>query len=137
MLDLSSGSYQRHAETFFSEALEVDITPLYRRFLSLLRNQAQILDAGCGSGRDARAFAKRGYAVTAHNASTALVALAERHVGEPVHCLRFQDLAWQGRGSTATGAALTCCMCPGAKLQDVAQRLCSALKPGGVLCAPF
>ena len=109
------------------------MTPLYRRFLSLLRNQAQILDAGCGSGRDARAFAKRGYAVTAFDASPALVALAERHVGEPVHCLRFQDVAWQ-EAFDRIWACASLLHVPAAELPDVMRRMRNALKPRGVLC---
>ena len=41
-----------------------------------------ILDAGCGFGRDALAFAKPGYSVTAFDAFPTLVALAEQHIGQ-------------------------------------------------------
>jgi ubiquinone/menaquinone biosynthesis C-methylase UbiE len=33
------------------------MTPLYGRFLPMLPDEAAILDAGCGSGRDALCFA--------------------------------------------------------------------------------
>ena len=69
--------------------------PLYQRFLPRLPDQAQILDAGCGSGRDAKAFANLGYQVTAFDASPALIAPAETHLGQPVQRLRFQDITWQ------------------------------------------
>ena len=38
---------------------------------------ARILDAGCGSGRDAKAFAALGHRVTAFDASPELAALAQ------------------------------------------------------------
>ena len=112
------------------------MTPLYRRFLPLLPDQAHILDAGCGSGRDASAFAKLGHSVTAFDASPALIALAETHLGQPVQCLRFQDITWQEQfdGIWACASLLHV---PAAELPDVMQRLCKALKPGGILYASF
>jgi 2-polyprenyl-3-methyl-5-hydroxy-6-metoxy-1,4-benzoquinol methylase len=95
--DLNDDYYQQHADTFFDDTVEVDMTPLYGRFLPLLADGAAILDAGCGSGRDALAFAMLGYSVTAFDASPALVALAENHSGRAVHCLRFQDITWQAQ----------------------------------------
>ena len=136
MPDLNDDYYQQHAETFFADTCEVDMTPLYRRFLPLLADQAQILDAGCGSGRDASAFAKLGHQVTAFDASPALIALAEPHLSQPVHCLRFQDITWQDQfdGIWACASLLHV---PVAELPDVMQRLCNALKPRGILYASF
>jgi hypothetical protein len=45
--------YKQHATSFFDETVGVDMTPLYGRFLPMLPDEAAILDAGCGSGRDA------------------------------------------------------------------------------------
>ena len=112
------------------------MTPFCRRFLTPLRNQAQILDTNCGSGHDARAFADLGHRVTAFDASPALVALAETHLGQPVQCLRFQDITWQEQfdGIWACASLLHV---PAAELPDVMKRLCKALKPDGVLYASF
>jgi SAM-dependent methyltransferase len=63
------------------------MTPLYGRFLPMLPDEAAILYAGCGSGRDALSFARLGPRVTAFDASPSLVSLAERHLGQPVQCL--------------------------------------------------
>ena len=114
----------------------MDMSPLSGRFLPLLPDDSLILDAGCGSGRDALAFAKLGYAVTAFDASPALVALAEQHYGQPVQCLRFQDVAWQSEfdGIWACASLLHV---PEAELPDVMQRLRNALKPQGILYASF
>ena len=122
--------------TFFADTVDVDMTPLYRCFLPLLPEQARILDAGCGSGRDAAAFATLGHRVTAFDASPALAALAARHLGQPVQCLRFQDIAWQG-AFDGIWACASLLHVPGAGLPDVMQRLCRALKPDGVLYASF
>lgn len=49
------------------------MSPLYRRFFDRLPDGAHILDAGCGSGRDATAFATKGFRVTALDASEAVI----------------------------------------------------------------
>jgi SAM-dependent methyltransferase len=136
MPDVSCAYYEQHAHTFFDDTVEVDMTPLYSRFLPLLGDRAAILDAGCGSGRDSLAFAKLGYSVTAFDASPALVALAGRHIGQPVHCLRFQDLTWRDafEGIWACASLLHV---PSVELGDVMGRLRAALKPGGILYASF
>jgi SAM-dependent methyltransferase len=136
MPDVNIDYYQQNAGTFFADTVEVDMLPLYRRFLPLLPEQARILDAGCGSGRDAKAFSALGHQVTAFDASPALVALAERELEQPVQCLRFQEITWQDEfdGIWACASLLHV---PAVELPDVLQRLCKALKAGGILYASF
>ena len=136
MPGLNDDYYQQNAATFFADTSEVDMTPLYRRFLPLLAERARILDAGCGSARDAKAFADLGHQVTAFDASPALVALAERKLGQPVRCLRFQEITWQDEfdGIWACASLLHV---PAVELPDVMQRLCRALGPNGILYASF
>ena len=61
--------YNRNADSFFESTACVDMSPLYERFLALVGPQGTILDAGCGSGRDAKAFRDLGYQVSAFDAS--------------------------------------------------------------------
>ena len=136
MPDVNIGYYQQNAGTFCADTVEVDMTPLYRRFLRLLPEQARILDAGCGSGRDARAFAELAHQVAAFDASSALAALAERHAGQPVHCLRFQDMTWRD-AFDGIWACASLLHVPSAELPDVMGRLRAALRPGGILYASF
>lgn len=48
------------------------MSPLRERFLAHIPAGGYIVDAGCGSGRDAKAFIARGYQFTAFDASLAL-----------------------------------------------------------------
>ena len=57
--------YEQNAEQFFADTVEVDMSALYARFLESIPAGGSILDAGCGSGRDAKAFALRGYRAAA------------------------------------------------------------------------
>lgn len=65
MDEATAAYYRDNALAFVGDTLTVDMTPLYARFLPHLPPGGAILDAGCGSGRDAQAFLDRGYAVTA------------------------------------------------------------------------
>ena len=57
------------------------MAPLYKRFLSLVRPEGGILDAGCGSGRDIVAFLLRGYQVDAFDGSSEMVRRASARTG--------------------------------------------------------
>jgi SAM-dependent methyltransferase len=128
--------YETHAQTFFADTVALDMAPLYARFLERLPPGGSILDAGCGSGRDTRAFLERGYAVTAFDASPTLAQLASAYCGLPVAVLRVQDMAWEARfdGIWACASLLHV---PLWELPEVLRRLATALKPGGILYASF
>ncbi len=128
--------YDENAQAFFDDTISIDMLPLHERFLARVPEGGHILDAGCGSGRDALAFRRLGYKVTAFDASPALAALAEGLLGCAVPVLRFQDFDWQARfdGIWACASLLHV---PMAELPEVLLRLTAALKPGGVLYASF
>jgi SAM-dependent methyltransferase len=134
--DATIAYYEDQAETFFAETVEVDMAPLYARFLDHVPLGGQILDAGCGSGRDALAFRSLGYAVIAFEASPKLARLASEHCGIPVEVRRFQEFDWEDRfdGIWACASLLHV---PMAELPEVLERLGRALKPDGVLYASF
>jgi SAM-dependent methyltransferase len=134
--DPTIAHYDAEAEAFFSTTVDVDMSPLHAPFLAKLKAGAAILDAGCGSGRDARAFRERGFAVTAMEPSRALAELAEAHCGLPVVLRRFQEIDWQ---ETFDGiwACASLLHVPLAELPEVFGRLSRALRPGGVIYVSF
>ena len=83
--------YSQNAASFFEATVSVDMSPLYEAFLSKLPTRAQVLDAGCGSGRDAKAFADRGHDVSAFDASAELARLASAHCGFEVAARTFSE----------------------------------------------
>ncbi len=134
--DPTTRYYTENAQAFFADTLAVAMDPLYARFLPHIPAGGHILDAGCGSGRDTRAFLDRGYRVTAFDASPTLAALAEHHTGRPVQVLRFQDLAWR-REFDGIWACASLLHVPAAELPAALRRLVLALRPGGTLYASF
>ena len=134
--DATIAYYENQAETFFAETVDVDMAPLYARFLARVPTGGRILDAGCGSGRDALAFRRLGYTVTAFEASPTLAQMASEHCGLLVEVRRFQEIDWEDRfdGIWACASLLHV---PMAELPEVLGRLGRALKPDGVLYASF
>lgn len=128
--------YESNAKTFVESTLLVDMQPLYQRFLPLLPVRADILDAGCGSGRDAKYFIEHGYQLTAFDASAEIAALAEKEIGRAVQVQRLQDIRYKNQfdGIWACASLLHV---PAKELPDVFQRLACALKPSGVIYCSF
>ncbi|MFV2057632.1 MAG: class I SAM-dependent methyltransferase [Thiohalomonadales bacterium] len=128
--------YEKNAEAFVASTFSVDMQSIYERFLPLLPERASILDAGCGSGRDALHFKKNGYPVTAFDASANIARLAERELGQSVDVLYLQDIKYQDQfdGIWACASLLHV---PLKNLAAVFHRLARALKVHGVLYCSF
>lgn len=133
---MNSDYYQQHAQRFFSETVDVDMSELYRPFVAHLKPGARILDAGCGSGRDAKAFSEMGYEVEAFDASAELVELARQHTGLPVKQMRFEDVT-EGERYDGIWCCASLLHVPLAELPGVMTQLAKALKPGGVWYLSF
>ena len=128
--------YEANAERFVENTRDIDMDSIYEPFLSLLSPGAHVLDAGCGSGRDSRAFLERGYEVTALDASEAMVELASHHIGRPVLHLSFDQVRFREHfdGVWASASLLHV---PRHSIAKVLERLVIALKVGGVMYASF
>ncbi|MBR3158035.1 MAG: hypothetical protein IKF14_02915 [Atopobiaceae bacterium] len=57
--------YAKNAEAFAASTSDVDLSSLRQRFAALIPPGGRVLDLGCGSGRDSRAFLDMGFRVTA------------------------------------------------------------------------
>ena len=61
--------YNQNAASFASGTQDADMEELRRKFADKLRAESFILDFGCGSGRDTRAFLSDGFRVEALDGS--------------------------------------------------------------------
>jgi SAM-dependent methyltransferase len=122
--------YRKNAQDFFDRTAYLDVETLYAPFLSLLPAGAHILDAGCGSGRDTKAFTERGYTVTAFDATPEMAALAEQFTGQKISVMRFQEMEYMEEfdGIWASASLLHV---PLVGLPAVFDRFITALKPNG------
>jgi len=128
--------YEANAQRFFENTHAVNMDSIYEPFLSLLPSGAHILDTGCGSGRDSRAFLERGYEVTAMDASEAMVELASQHIGRPVLHMSFDQVQYEEQFD-GVWACASLLHAPRLGLPEVLERLGKALKEEGVMYASF
>lgn len=84
--------YQDNADEFFSNTVEVDMSDIYSHFIKHLKDGSLILDVGCGSGRDTKAFLDMGYKVDAFDASSEMVDRARTFTGIDVKIALFEDV---------------------------------------------
>ncbi len=128
--------YDENADRFFEETVEVDLSAIHERFLARLPQSADILDAGCGSGRDALAFSRLGHRVTAFDASPEIAALASQLLGQPVHVMRFEDVDY-AEAFDGVWACASLLHMPFSALPDGLARLTRALRVGGIFYMSF
>lgn len=141
--------YDEHAEEFCKTTKDADMSLCRDKFLSHIersisistvendsRTKLHILDAGCGSGRDAKAFIESGYQVTAIDASAKVCEEAENLLGQKVLCMSFEDMDFQEEfhGVWACASLLHISK---KNIDDVLKRLWLALKDQGILYASF
>lgn len=83
--------YNQNAENYYEQTVNVCFDDLYDRFLEYIPEGGRIMDAGCGSGRDAAAFIKRGYRAEGLDASSELAVLASERQGISVTVCNMED----------------------------------------------
>lgn len=136
LVHLTLGYYNKNAEKFCLGTVTADISDHQNLFLSYLSAGAYILDFGCGSGRDSRAFLDREYRIDAMDGSEELCRIASALLEKRVECTRFEDLDVAGKydGIWACASILHLNM---RDLEDVLIKICQALKPAGILYTSF
>ena len=63
MPDSNVEYYNNNADSFFEGSVNADMSYTRDKFMSFLPDNAVVLDAGCGSGRDSKAFLDAGFDV--------------------------------------------------------------------------
>lgn len=128
--------YDKNAQAFTASTVSVDFSQTRARFTEKLEPGSYILDLGCGSGRDARAFADAGFRVDAVDGSIELCRYASEYTGLKVRHMLFQELEdvekYDGIWACASILHLD-----RNGLKDVLVRIARALKKGGVFYTSF
>ena len=85
--------YNKCSNEYFNTTVDLDISELRDKFIRKINNNGKILDLGCGSGRDSKAFINLGFKVTAVDGSEKLAKLASEFIGENVIVSTFENLS--------------------------------------------
>ncbi len=126
--------YEEQAETYFQRTVSVDLSHLYGRFLRFVHPGGRILDVGCGSGRDLRAFRMMGFRPVGIDSSKALVELARSFSGVDCVTGRIEEMSFnqQFEGVWACASLLHL---PRVAIDEALARIHRALVPGGAFFA--
>lgn len=128
--------YNENAAAFISGTVRADMASAREKFLDCLPSGARILDFGCGSGRDTKAFLQQGFLVDAADGSEELCREASALTGIPVKHMLFQELdsvnVYDGIWACASILHL-----PKKELKEVLEKIAAALRPDGILYTSF
>jgi len=136
MTDANVEYYNKNADSFFEGSISADMSSVRNRFVNYLPKGAHVLDAGCGSGRDSKAFLDLGYDVTAFDASKEMCIRASEYIKRDVINMRFEDISYDNEfdGIWACASLLHV---PMDNLPEVMHKMNKALKKDGIMYASF
>ena len=128
--------YNKNAEAFFQETIDADMSFWRDKFIALLPDGGRILDAGCGSGRDSKAFIQNGFSVVAFDASMELCKLASEYISQEVWQMRFEEMSFDEEFD-GVWACASLLHVPKEDMKDVLERIYNSLQKGGIFYASF
>jgi len=129
--------YEAHADQFWEGTRDHDVSQNYAALLDAIRSPPplQILDLGCGPGRDLLYFRSKGHVAVGVDGCRAFCEMARRHSGCEVLEQDFLALDLPRARFDGVFANASLFHVPSAELPRVLGELRDALKPGGVLFA--
>ena len=129
------GHYDQNAEAFWEGTKDHDVTQNYAAFLAPFPKDKKldILDFGCGPGRDLNYFKSLGHRPVGLDGSGAFCGMARRNTGCPVLHQKFLSLDLPAQAFDGIFANASLFHVPSQQLPRVLDDLRSALRPGGVL----
>lgn len=128
--------YNINAEDFYHHTIGIDMNHAYEVFLPLLPKHAKILDAGCGTGRDAKYFLEKGYEITAFDASLEMVKRSTVLLQKPTLALHFEDMTFKNEFD-AVWACASLLHVPYEQTKTVFEKIHQALKSAGIFYASY
>ena len=83
--------YNKNSAEFIEGTFNADMSKLRETFLQYIPEKGRVLDLGCGSGRDAKAFMELGYETYAMDGSEEMVKYCKQFLGDRVKLATFQE----------------------------------------------
>lgn len=134
---LTIAAYDQMADAYWEETRDRDLQGDYDLFLRHLEGTGpfDLLDLGCGPGRDLRYFAGLGHRAVGLDGSARFVAMARVHSGCKVLRQDFRTLRLAAQRFDGVFASASLFHIPPADLPRVLATVHTTLKPRGVLLA--
>jgi SAM-dependent methyltransferase len=116
--------------------VELDMGDILDKFIGYLPESGEIMDLGCGSGRDSLYLIDRGFGVTAVDGSKEMCELASIHIGQDILEMQFSELDFDEVFDGIWACASLLHTTPD-EFEDIFGKVIKCLKPGGVLYMSF
>jgi SAM-dependent methyltransferase len=135
--DTTISYYRSHADEFWNGTRDHDVTQNIDALLSALQRKApgpyDILDLGCGPGRDIQSFKSLDHHPVGLDACPEFCAIARNQTDCPVLLMDFLDLSLKAQSFDGIFANASLFHVPASELQRVLKDLHAALRDGGIL----
>jgi SAM-dependent methyltransferase len=128
--------YEKNAEEFVTSTINADVTGLYKHFEKYISPGCRILDLGCGSGRDSKYFAEKGYDVVAADPSAEMCDQTHKTANVPTILLKAEEIAFEEEFD-AIWACASLLHVHKEVMNETIYRLARALKHDGILYASW
>lgn len=132
---LTIDHYNQNAEAFWYGTKDHDVTQNYEAFLSPFPNgkKLDILDLGCGPGRDVHYFKSLGHRPVGLDGSAVFCVMARKYTGCHILCQKFLSLQLSEQAYDGIFANASLFHVPSKELPRILAELYVALRPGGIL----
>jgi SAM-dependent methyltransferase len=124
------GFYNDNAKTYFEKTIDLALVETYEKFLGYIGNSGDILDLGCGSGRDSKYFKSVGLNVSMLEQSPELAFLASEYVKGDVTVDSYYNLTDECKYD-GVWACASLLHCPKSDLNSVLRKVINSLKISG------
>jgi len=124
--------YERYAIPYYEQTIDLDMTGVMQPFIELMPEGAEVLDLGCGSGRDTVTLQEQGYLVTSMDGAKRMCELAEIYTDGDVLHLTFEEMDFD-EVFDGIWACASLLHVPSDEMPDIMKKVLAALKPGGIL----
>lgn len=125
--------YDKNAEFFLNSTQNLDMTHIYKPFLEILGNNKNILDLGCGVGRDAEEFINMGHNVLGIDGSISMCQMSQKRLGNraEIKHMMYEEIEWNKKfdGIWACASLVHLERC---KMDQILSNLAKSIKEGGI-----
>ena len=136
MINQNIEYYNQNAEVFYENSVNADMSEWRNHFLKYIPDGGRILDVGCGSGRDSKAFIQGGYSVVAFDASREMSKKASELLGQEVWQIRFEEMSFSDEFD-GVWACASLLHVEEKEFTEVLTKIHKALKNNGIFYASF